>query len=52
MMVWIQEDTERDYNQREYGKNALVVSDRGDGDILGDADVRGKIAWQTATIYN
>ena len=27
MMVWIQEDTERDYSQTEYGKNALV----GDG---------------------
>jgi hypothetical protein len=31
---WIKEDTERDYSQTEYGKNALVVceSDRGDGE--------------------
>jgi hypothetical protein len=29
-MVWVQENTERDYSQREDGKNALVVV--GDGD--------------------
>ena len=28
----IQEDTERDYSQREYGKNVLVVGD-GDDEI-------------------
>jgi hypothetical protein len=28
-LEWIQEDTERDYSQTEYGKNTLVV---GDGD--------------------
>jgi hypothetical protein len=31
-MTWIQEDTERDYSQREDGKNALVVGDGGDGE--------------------
>ena len=31
-MVWIQEDTERDYSQREDGKNTLVVSDGDDGE--------------------
>jgi hypothetical protein len=35
MMVWIQEDTERDYSQREYGKNVVVV---------GDADSRRRCA--------
>jgi hypothetical protein len=25
MAVWIQEDTERDYSQRVYGKNVLVI---------------------------
>jgi hypothetical protein len=29
-MEWIQEDTERDYSQTEYGKNTLVVGDGGD----------------------
>ena len=28
----IQEDTERDYSQTIYGKNALVVGDGGDGE--------------------
>jgi hypothetical protein len=32
MMVWIQEDTERDYSQREYGKTILVLGDEGDGE--------------------
>jgi hypothetical protein len=48
-MVWIQEDTERDYSQREDGKNTLVVSDGDDGEnpratpIQGDdgVDLRG-----------
>jgi hypothetical protein len=31
-MAWIWEDTERDYSQTEYGKNALVVGDGGDGE--------------------
>jgi hypothetical protein len=31
-MAWVQEDTERDYSQREDGKNALVVGDGGDGE--------------------
>jgi hypothetical protein len=31
-MEWIQEDTERDYSQTEYGKNTLVVGDRGDAE--------------------
>jgi hypothetical protein len=31
-LEWIQEDTERDYSQREYGMNALVVGDGGDGE--------------------
>jgi hypothetical protein len=31
-MVWIQEDTVRDYSEMEYGKYALVVSDVGDGE--------------------
>jgi hypothetical protein len=34
MMVWIQEDTERDYSPTEYGKNVLVVGDGSDGEIL------------------
>jgi len=44
-MAWAQEDTKRDYSQREDGKNALVFGDRGDGEnpeatlIQGD-DVR------------
>ena len=29
-IVWIQENTERDYSQRKYVKNALVVGDRDD----------------------
>jgi hypothetical protein len=48
-MVWFEEDTERDYSQREDGKNALVVSDGDDGEnpqatpIQGDdgVDLRG-----------
>jgi hypothetical protein len=32
MAVWIQENTERDYSQREYGKNILVVGDGDDGE--------------------
>jgi hypothetical protein len=32
MMAWIQEDTERDYSQREYGKSILVLGDGGDGE--------------------
>jgi hypothetical protein len=32
IMVWIQENTERDYSQRKYGKNALVVGDGDDGE--------------------
>jgi hypothetical protein len=31
-MEWIQGDTERNYSQAEYGKNVLVVGDRGDGE--------------------
>ena len=31
-MVWVQEDTEQDYSQREDGKNTLVVGDGGDGE--------------------
>jgi hypothetical protein len=31
-MVWIQEDTGRDYSQKVYGKNALVVGDGDDGE--------------------
>jgi hypothetical protein len=31
-LEWIQEDTERDYSQREYGKNALVVCDGDDSE--------------------
>jgi hypothetical protein len=31
-MVWIQEDTERDYSQIEYGTNSLVVGNGGDGE--------------------
>jgi hypothetical protein len=31
-VAWIQEDTERDYSQREYGKNVLVGGDGGDGE--------------------
>jgi hypothetical protein len=31
-IMWIQEDTERDYSQIEYGKNALVVGDGGNGE--------------------
>jgi len=44
MMEWIRDDTERDYSQTEYGKNALVFGDGGDGEnpqatpIQGDAD--------------
>jgi hypothetical protein len=30
--IWIQENTELDYGQREYGKNVLVVDDGGNGD--------------------
>ena len=30
--IVIQEDTERDYSQTIYGKNALVVGDGGDGE--------------------
>jgi hypothetical protein len=30
--IWIQEDTERDYSQTEYGKNTLVVGNGDDGD--------------------
>jgi hypothetical protein len=30
--MWIQENTERDYSQRKYGKNALVVSNGDDAD--------------------
>jgi hypothetical protein len=33
-MVWVQENTERDYSQTEYGKNVLVVGDRGDEEKL------------------
>jgi hypothetical protein len=29
-IVWVQENTEQDYNQREDGKNALVVVDGDD----------------------
>jgi hypothetical protein len=29
MAAWIQEDTERDYSQREYGKNAVVIGNGG-----------------------
>jgi hypothetical protein len=49
-IAWIQEDTEQDYSQTEYGKNALVVGDGGDGEnpqmmlIQGDDDMRGRIA--------
>jgi hypothetical protein len=32
MAAWIQEDTERDYSQREYRKNVLVVGDRVDSE--------------------
>jgi hypothetical protein len=32
MPAWIQEDTEQDYSQREYGKNLLVVGDGSDGE--------------------
>jgi hypothetical protein len=32
MMEWIENDTERYYSQTEYGMNALVVVDRGDGE--------------------
>ena len=32
MMEWIENDTERDYSQREDGKTALVFGDRGDGE--------------------
>jgi hypothetical protein len=35
MMVWIQEDTERDYDLIEYGKNTLVVGDGCDGKFFG-----------------
>jgi hypothetical protein len=35
MAPWIQEDTQGDYSQREYGKNILVVGDEGNGS--GDA---------------
>jgi hypothetical protein len=35
MAAWIQEDIEGDYSKREYGKNILVVDDRGNGS--GDA---------------
>jgi hypothetical protein len=54
MMVWIQEDTDRDYSQTEYGKNTLVVGDKGDRENSPamlieeggkDDDVRGKILW-------
>jgi hypothetical protein len=34
MMVWIQEDTERDYDLIEYRKNTLVVADGYDGKIF------------------
>jgi hypothetical protein len=30
MAAWIKEDKERDYIQKEYGKNILVVGDGGD----------------------
>jgi hypothetical protein len=48
-MVWFEEDTERDYSQREDGRNALMVSDGDDGEnpratpIQGDdsVDLRG-----------
>jgi hypothetical protein len=30
--IWIQEDTEIDYSQREYGKNILVFDDEGNGE--------------------
>jgi hypothetical protein len=42
-MVWIQEDTERDYSRTEYGINSLVVGDiGGDGEnpLGGDGDSR------------
>jgi hypothetical protein len=43
-MEWIQGDTERNYSQAEYGKNVLVVGDRGDDEnpqlIQGDVDSR------------
>jgi hypothetical protein len=34
MMVWIQEDTERDYSQTEYGKNVWWLANGSDGEIL------------------
>jgi hypothetical protein len=34
--TWIQENTERDYSQTEYGKNVLVVGDGGNGDAIAD----------------
>jgi hypothetical protein len=45
--IWIQEDTELDYCQREYGKNILVFDDGGNfsGDAFQGDDMRGKIAW-------
>jgi hypothetical protein len=44
-MVWVQEDTERDYSQTEYGKNVLVVGNRGDDENpQGDADSRRRCA--------
>jgi hypothetical protein len=36
-MVWIWEDTKRDYSQTEYGKNALVV---GNGGAMQENDAR------------
>jgi hypothetical protein len=45
-MAWIQEDTERHYNQTEYGMNTLVVGDGGDGEnprvmLIQGGDMRG-----------
>jgi hypothetical protein len=42
MAALIHKDTERDYSQREYGKNTLMVGDRGNssGDVFQGDDVR------------
>jgi hypothetical protein len=41
-MALIQEDTERDYSQTEYGTNALVFGDGGDAENRQATPIRGR----------
>jgi len=42
MAGWIQEDTELDYSQREYGKNVLVFDDG--GNVENSAAILSKVS--------